>query len=97
MALLEAQAAGVPVLSCAVRGVPDVVVDGRTGVLVPYGDEEAFAAGMRELLIDPERRASLGRLLEGWARVKASALESSTPAMCVWRPKTSWRPRSSAA
>jgi len=61
MALLEAQAAGVPVLSCAVRGVPDVVVDGRTGVLVPYGDEEAFAAAMRELLIDHERRASLGR------------------------------------
>src|SRR5512134_2830901 len=34
MALLEAQAAGLPVVSRAARGVPDVVVDGRTGVLV---------------------------------------------------------------
>ena len=47
MALLEAQAAGVPVVSCATRGVPDVVADGRTGVLVPYGDEQAFAPRTR--------------------------------------------------
>jgi glycosyltransferase involved in cell wall biosynthesis len=60
MALLEAQAAGVAVLSCAVRGVPDVVLDGRTGVLVPYGDEDAFAAGLRGLLAEPERRKKLG-------------------------------------
>ena len=61
MALLEAQAAGVPVVSCATRGVPDVVVDGRTGMLVPYGDEEAFARALRALLVDPERRRALGR------------------------------------
>lgn len=61
MALLEAQAAGVPVVSCATRGVPDVVLDGRTGMLVPYGDEEAFADGVRALLADHERRRSLGR------------------------------------
>ena len=61
MALLEAQAAGVPVVSCATRGVPDVVVDGRTGILVPYGDEEAFAAALRTLLTDHERRRALGR------------------------------------
>ena len=61
MALLEAQAAGVPVISCATRGVPDVVVDGRTGMLVPYGDEEAFAAALRTLLTDHERRRALGR------------------------------------
>jgi glycosyltransferase involved in cell wall biosynthesis len=61
MALLEAQACGVPVVSCATRGVPDVVLDGRTGVLVPYGDEEAFAAALRGLLVDHERRRALGR------------------------------------
>ena len=61
MALLEAEAAGVPVVSCATRGVPDVVLDGRTGVLVPYGDEEAFAAAVRSLLTDHERRRALGR------------------------------------
>ena len=60
MALLEAEAAGIPVVSCATRGVPDVVADGRTGVLVPYGDEEAFTAALRKLLVDHERRAALG-------------------------------------
>jgi glycosyltransferase involved in cell wall biosynthesis len=61
MALLEAQAAGVPVVSCRTRGVPDVVLDGRTGMLVPYGDEAALAAAVRELLANVERRKALGR------------------------------------
>jgi len=59
MAMLEAQAAGLPVVSRATRGVPDVVVDGRTGVLVK--DENLFSDALRELLIDPARRESLGR------------------------------------
>jgi len=61
MALLEAQAVGIPVVSCATRGVPDVVVDGRTGLLVPPGNEIALAERLRELLVDPGRRAVLGR------------------------------------
>ena len=60
MALLEAQAAGVPVVSCATRGVPDVVVDGRTGILVGDGDFEALAGALRGLLVDRERRRKLG-------------------------------------
>ena len=60
MALLEAQAAGVPVVSCETRGVPDVVVDGRTGTLVPYGDEAALGDAVRALLDDAERRRALG-------------------------------------
>ena len=61
MALLEAQAAGVPVVSCDTRGVPEVVLHGRTGLLVPYGDEEAFADALRELMLNSERRSALGR------------------------------------
>jgi glycosyltransferase involved in cell wall biosynthesis len=59
MALLEAQAAGLPVVSRAMRGVPDVVVDGRTGLLSK--DEGGFAMALRELLKNPGRRAALGR------------------------------------
>ncbi len=57
MAMLEAQAAGLPVVSCATRGVPDVVVDGQTGLLAPPGDPVAFAARLRALLEDPALRA----------------------------------------
>jgi len=60
MALLEAQAAGVPVASCALRGVPDVVMDGRTGLLAPPGDPAALAQRIRQLLLDPVRRRALG-------------------------------------
>ncbi len=61
MALLEAQAAGLPVVSCALRGVPDVVVDGRTGLLSPALDEAELALRLRELLADADKRAAMGR------------------------------------
>ncbi len=61
MALLEAQAAGLPVVSCALRGVPEVVRDGETGLLVPGDDDQALAGALRTLLVDGERRSSLGR------------------------------------
>ena len=60
MAMLEAQAAGLPVVSCATRGVPDVVEHGRSGLLAPGADEAAFAGLMRELILEPDKRARLG-------------------------------------
>ena len=59
MATLEAQAAGLPVVSCAARGVPDVVEHGRTGLLAPAGDEAALAGLVRELLLDADQRSRL--------------------------------------
>lgn len=58
---LEAQAAGVPVVGTKVGGVPDVVVEGQTGFLVPPGDVEAFAEALKCLLIDPILRQRMGR------------------------------------
>ena len=60
MALLEAQAAGLPVLAGASGGVPSLVADGETGVLVPPGDTPAFARALVELLDDPEHRRRMG-------------------------------------
>ena len=60
MAMLEAQAAGIPVVSCASRGVPDVVEHGRTGLLAAPGDAEALSTLVRELLEDAPRRIRMG-------------------------------------
>lgn len=60
MALLEAQAAGLPVLAGDVGGVPDIVRDRLTGRLVPEGDAAAFAAALRDLLDDPAGRRRMG-------------------------------------
>jgi glycosyltransferase involved in cell wall biosynthesis len=61
MALLEAQAAALPVVSCALRGVPEVVLDGTTGLLAPTLNEAALAERTRALLVDAARRRELGR------------------------------------
>lgn len=55
MALLEAQAAGLPVAAGRTGGVPDVVRDGRTGALCPVGDPSAFADTVAGLLREPAR------------------------------------------
>ena len=59
MSILEAMAAALPVLATAVGGVPDIVEDGVTGVLVKPGDSNALAEAMGELLKSPEHMQSL--------------------------------------
>jgi glycosyltransferase involved in cell wall biosynthesis len=59
-ALLEALAAGRPVIASRVAGIPDVVEDDVTGLLVAPGDAEALAAALRRLLREPETRRRLG-------------------------------------
>lgn len=59
--LVEAGAAGRPVVATAVGGVPDVVTDGVNGLLVPAGDAEALAGAIEAVLADPELAARLGR------------------------------------
>src|SRR5262249_50566029 len=58
-AAVEALAVGTPVLSTAVGGVPEGVHDGENGLLVPVGDVEAVAAGIRALIADDGLRSRL--------------------------------------
>jgi glycosyltransferase involved in cell wall biosynthesis len=60
MALLEAAAAGTPVIAADTRGVPDVVESGVTGTLVVLNDAAAFAGAVAELLDDHSKRAAMG-------------------------------------
>jgi glycosyltransferase involved in cell wall biosynthesis len=69
VAVLEAMAAGAPVISTRHAGIPEAVVDGETGVLVGEGDVDAMAAAIAELAADADRRARLGRA--GHARAQA--------------------------
>lgn len=59
---LEAMACGTAVVASAAGGIPEVVDDGVTGLLVPPGDPGALAAALGELTSDPQRAAQMGRL-----------------------------------
>lgn len=57
--LMEAQAAGLPVLATRVSAIPELIEDGVTGVLVPPADPASLAAAITALATDPARRAAL--------------------------------------
>ncbi len=84
MALLEAMAAGAPIVATRVGGVPDVAVDGREALLVGPGDPAALADAIATLLDDPERARRLGDA----ARDRAAGLSPDVIARrlaCVYR------------
>ena len=59
--VIEAGMAGVPAVAFGVAGVPEVVVDGVTGYVVPPGDHDRLAERVSHLLADPSRREEMGR------------------------------------
>ena len=61
VAALEAAAMGLPVVASNVHGIPDVVEDGVTGILVPPKDVAALSQAILRLLRDPEERRRMGR------------------------------------
>ncbi|MGH7521470.1 MAG: glycosyltransferase family 4 protein, partial [Gemmatimonadales bacterium] len=82
ISLVEASACGLAVVGGRSGGVPDAVREGETGILVDPDDPAAVAAGVTELLSDPERRQRLGaagrRAVEtyyNWDRVVQELME----------------------
>jgi glycosyltransferase involved in cell wall biosynthesis len=66
--LVEAMLAGRPVVATNAGGVPEIVADGDTGVLVPPGDARALAEVLQELRGDAGRATAMGRRGSGHAR-----------------------------
>jgi glycosyltransferase involved in cell wall biosynthesis len=58
--VLEAMFAGLPVVTTDVGGIPEMVLDGKTGILVPPGDEPAIADAVERLLGDDALRTAMG-------------------------------------
>jgi glycosyltransferase involved in cell wall biosynthesis len=66
LVLLEAMANGLPIVATDVDGVADVVVDGKTGILVPPSNPQALAQGILQLVKDPVLARRMGQ--RGWER-----------------------------
>jgi glycosyltransferase involved in cell wall biosynthesis len=60
VAAAEASASGLPVVATTVGGIPEIVVDGETGLLVPPEDPAALAKALERLIADPGLRSRLG-------------------------------------
>ena len=82
IALLEAMAAGLPVVATDVEGVAEVVTDGETGLVVPPGDADALTAALSRLLGDPSLRKRLAqaghqRVVQhfGWEEVVSDTMD----------------------
>jgi glycosyltransferase involved in cell wall biosynthesis len=58
--VIEAMQAGIPVVATAMGGIPDLVVEGETGLLVPPSDPRALAGAIQSLLANASERARLG-------------------------------------
>jgi hypothetical protein len=92
LVFLEAMAHGKPVVGTTIGGIPEVVENGVTGVLVEPGDDGALAGAILDLLRDPGRRATMGRAgRDRWRRhfsreaMARRTLEAYCKTAAAWR------------
>lgn len=60
--VVEAMACGKPVVASAIGGIPDIILDGESGLLVKPGDACALREALRSLLLDPQKCTRMGRV-----------------------------------
>ncbi len=95
MAILEAQASGLPVVVGAEGGVPEIVRDGITGLLCQGGDPADVARNVRTLLADPTRRRAMGQAAQCHVRLchgTAAASDRLDQALAAARSIRAGRP-----
>jgi colanic acid/amylovoran biosynthesis glycosyltransferase len=108
--ILEAGASGLPVISTRHAGIPDVVIEGRSGFLVEERDVRGMADAWLKVIDDPALAGSMGcearrhisasfaidsRLGQLWSIIAGAAAESLQPASTRTAPQFAWLPGSS--
>lgn len=73
LSILEAMFFGRPSVATRVGGIPELVIDGETGALAPFGDAESLARAVERLIRDEKRRAAMGEAARARAKAKFSA------------------------
>ncbi|RLV49287.1 glycosyltransferase family 1 protein [Nocardioides mangrovicus] len=89
---LEAAACGVPAIGTDVGAVPEAVVEGVTGLLIPPGDVEALTAALRTLLTDPARRRAYGTAARELAERRFDAHRNLARMLAICRQAAQGRP-----
>ena len=81
---IEAMASALPVVAFAHGALPEIVADGRTGLLVPPGDERALAEAVLRLLRNPEERRAMGESARARAVSAFSPERMASEIEAVW-------------
>ena len=85
LAIVEAMAAGLPIIATSSEGALEILEDGVTGKLVSIDDPEALAEAIRDLLEDPFERARLGHNALNVARDRFSLARMASDTERVYR------------
>lgn len=93
ISVLEAMAAGLPVIATPVGGVPEIIADGVTGFLVAPGSADGLAACVRRLLAAPAERAAVGQRAAEFVRERHAAPRAAAALEELYHQVLAARPR----
>ena len=85
--LMEAMACGLPVISTQLVGIPDLVIDNRTGALVMPRDSEKLAAAIQSMIHDPHHAAHLASAGRAWVVDRFNLANSLDPLIALFAAK----------
>jgi len=97
VAAVEASAMALPVVATNVYGIPDVVIDGETGLLVPPRNPEALAAALGTLVENTDMRAALGEAGREYVASQYDWRQNTAQMDAIYEKVVGWKPNPPAA